>query len=98
MLICQLHCLLYLSFSEETWGLTVSYDEDPKGNGAQERTWTSTPLRGPAPEAGVSTNFTTWAQQTVLLSLWNKPLKINQWIPSTAAAHYSNHLGFCQLT
>jgi hypothetical protein len=29
--------------------------------GAQEKTRTSTTVRSPAPEAGVSTNFTTWA-------------------------------------
>jgi hypothetical protein len=28
---------------------------------AQDWTRTSTPLRAPAPQAGVSTNFTTWA-------------------------------------
>ena len=32
------------------------------GDGAQERTRTSTPLRAPAPEAGASTNSATWAQ------------------------------------
>ena len=31
------------------------------GNGAQERTRTSTTFRSLAPEASVSTNFTTWA-------------------------------------
>ena len=29
--------------------------------GAQDKTRTCTPLRAPAPQAGVSTNFTTWA-------------------------------------
>ena len=33
-----------------------------RGDGAQERTRTSTPLRAPAPEAGASTNSATWAQ------------------------------------
>src|SRR3954463_13243024 len=33
-----------------------------KGNGAQERTRTSTPLRAPAPEAGASTNSAIWAR------------------------------------
>jgi hypothetical protein len=30
--------------------------------GAQNKTRTCTPLRAPAPQAGVSTNFTTWAE------------------------------------
>jgi hypothetical protein len=34
-------------------------------NGAQERTRTFTPLRGLAPEASASTNFTTWASGEV---------------------------------
>src|SRR6185369_2660885 len=34
------------------------------GDGAQERTRTSTPLRAPAPEAGASTNSATWARSS----------------------------------
>ena len=40
---------------------------DEYGNGAQERTRTSTPLRAPAPEAGASTNSATWARNVSLL-------------------------------
>ncbi len=35
----------------------------PSVHGAQEKTRTSTTLRSLAPEASVSTNFTTWAQE-----------------------------------
>ena len=37
--------------------------------GAQKKTRTSTTLRSPAPEAGVSTNFTIWAVSSTLLPL-----------------------------
>ena len=35
-------------------------------DGAQEKTRTSTMLPSPAPEAGASTNFATWAQASIL--------------------------------
>ena len=35
-------------------------------NGAQEGTRTPTPLTEPAPEAGASTNFATWATGRIL--------------------------------
>jgi hypothetical protein len=37
--------------------------------GAQEKTRTSTAVKPPTPEAGVSTNFTTWAYQKLALSM-----------------------------
>ena len=35
-------------------------------NGAQEGTRTPTPLTEPAPEAGASTNFATWATENIV--------------------------------
>jgi hypothetical protein len=38
-------------------------------DGAQEKTRTSTVLPPPAPEAGASTNFATWAQASILVQI-----------------------------
>jgi hypothetical protein len=42
--------------------------------GAQNKTRTCTPLRAPAPQAGVSTNFTIWARKG-LKAQWHKGTK-----------------------
>ena len=43
-------------------GFCEIQDRDPESEiGAQKKTRTSTTVRSPAPEAGVSTNFTIWA-------------------------------------
>ena len=48
------------------WRLLTADEKKSCGNAAffscaQDKTRTCTPLRAPAPQAGVSTNFTTWA-------------------------------------
>ena len=49
------------------------------GNGAQEGTRTPTPLTEPAPEAGASTNFATWATGDILRYF---PLDVKDKIPA----------------
>ena len=54
-----------VEFSSVVRGLLIAKTKTLGGlrvkNGAQEGTRTPTTLRSPAPEAGASTNFATWA-------------------------------------